>query len=259
MSAICWCPQPATRSMRSPRHITPTRKGQCRRGMAQTCSGRPSGGPHDNDLHQKQQQRPSRARARSTWSPRLLPTSVRCSGCTVRHQTRQIADYVEELITLLAGGYVDSVEYGFKRANNWAVALRYTANSDGTVSGTDDRPGRVPLGDVQGTGFGSFLVYSSKWSLLSTDERGRIERTLPFVRTSGSEPGGAWSYGGKTYSRDGVSLRRGRDRAVRPPQLDDMFDEVIELPRQPPQANIWRTSRTRRHQEPAHLLSRGSY
>ena len=121
----------------------------------------------------------------------------------------KIADYVEELITLLAGGYVDSVEYGFKRANSWAVALRYTANSDGTVSGTDDRPGRVPLGDVQGTGFGSFLVYSSKWSLLSTDARERIERTLPFVRTSGSEPGGAWSYGGKTYSRDGVSLRRG--------------------------------------------------
>lgn len=121
----------------------------------------------------------------------------------------KILNYVEELITLLAGGYVDSVEYGFRRGNNWVVALRYTVSSDGTVSATDDRPGRVPLGDVQGAEFGSFLVSSLKWSLLSGDERERIERTLPFVRTSGSEPGGVWSYGRRTYSRDGVSLRRG--------------------------------------------------
>ncbi|MXX34909.1 MAG: hypothetical protein F4089_15480 [Gammaproteobacteria bacterium] len=120
-----------------------------------------------------------------------------------------IADYVEELITLLAGGYVDSVEYGFKRGNNWVVALRYLVNSDGSISATDDRPGRVPLGDVRGTGFGSFLVTSSKWSILSSVERERIERALPFVRTPGSEPGGTWNYGGRAYSKDGVSLRRG--------------------------------------------------
>ena len=120
-----------------------------------------------------------------------------------------IDGYAEELITLLAGGHVDSVAYGFKRADNWVMALRYTVNSDGTVSATDDRPGRVPLGDVQGARFESFLTYSSKWWALSSQERDRVERTLPFVRRSGVEPGGAWSYGGKTYSRDGLSLGRG--------------------------------------------------
>ena len=121
----------------------------------------------------------------------------------------EIEDYVEELITLLADGYVDWVAYGFRRGNDWVAALRYTVNSDGTISSTDDRPGRVPHSDVRGTRFGSFLSYSSKWWRLSNQQREEVKGTLPFIRTSGSEPGGAWSYGGRTYSRDGVSLRRG--------------------------------------------------
>ena len=117
--------------------------------------------------------------------------------------------YVEELITLLGGGYLGSVTYGFQRAGEWVVALQYQVNLDGSISAVDDRPGRVPLGDTWGATFGSFLTYSWKWWLLTADERRQVERALPFSRGIGNEPGGIWSNGGKTYSRDGVSLSRG--------------------------------------------------
>jgi len=121
----------------------------------------------------------------------------------------RIDAYVEELITLLTGGYLGSVTYGFKRAGDWVVALRYQVNSDGTTSAVDDRPGRVPLGDTGDATFGSFLIHSLKWLLLTGEERRQIERVLPFSRTHGDEPGGGWNHGAKTYSRDGVSLNRG--------------------------------------------------
>ncbi len=117
--------------------------------------------------------------------------------------------YVEELFTLLAGGYLGSVAYGFQRADEWVVALHYQVNSDGSISAVDDRPGRVPLGDILGATFGSFLTYSLKWLQLTDEQRRQVKRELPFIRTPGHEPGGAWSYGGRTYSRDGVSLSRG--------------------------------------------------
>ncbi len=117
--------------------------------------------------------------------------------------------YVEELITLLADGYLGSVTYGFQRGDEWVVALRYLVNLDGTTAAVDDRPGRAPLGDTWGATFGSFLTYSWKWSLLTAEQRRQVERLLPFIRSYGDEPGGGWTYGGKTYSRDGVSLSRG--------------------------------------------------
>ena len=121
----------------------------------------------------------------------------------------RIDRYVEELITLLAGGYLGSVTYGFKYAGVWVVALRYVVNLDGTASASDDRPGRAPLGDTRGATFGSFLTHSWKWPLLTAEQRRQVERTLPFRRSHGDEPGGAWNHGDRTYSRDGVSLNRG--------------------------------------------------
>ncbi|MYD52955.1 MAG: hypothetical protein F4W96_01430 [Chloroflexi bacterium] len=120
----------------------------------------------------------------------------------------RIDAYVEELITLLTEGYLGSVTYGFQRAGEWVVALHYQVNLDGSISAVDDRPGRVPLGDTWGATFGSFLTYSLKWLQLTDELRRHVERQLPFIRTHGDEPGGAWSYSDRTYSRDGVSLGR---------------------------------------------------
>src|SRR5438132_1715499 len=56
----------------------------------------------------------------------------------------KIDDYMEEVVELLVGGYLDSVEYGFHRAWDWVIALRYIVRNGDLV--TDDRSGRVTSG-----------------------------------------------------------------------------------------------------------------
>ena len=116
-----------------------------------------------------------------------------------------INDFATELNELLRGGYVESVSYGFEKNGRWIAALNYEVWFG---AASDDRPGRAPVGDASGAVFTSFLTYSWKWWRLSLTERERIESRLPFKRVSGKDPGGAWSAGNKTYSRDSVSLLR---------------------------------------------------
>ena len=40
---------------------------------------------------------------------------------------QQLNDLVDELVTYLADGYLDYIEYGFRRGDSWVVAHRYTA------------------------------------------------------------------------------------------------------------------------------------
>ena len=94
----------------------------------------------------------------------------------------QIDDYMEELTELLAGRYLDSVEYGFRRDGKVILSLKYTAAPDGTLI-ADDRAGRIPTGvDISKTIWFSYLWTNSKWSALTYSERERIEQTLPFKR-----------------------------------------------------------------------------
>ena len=53
----------------------------------------------------------------------------------------KIWDFYEELVELLAGGYVTSVEYGFKRNGQRVVSLYYEAQMDGSL--TDGKSGGV--------------------------------------------------------------------------------------------------------------------
>jgi len=70
----------------------------------------------------------------------------------------QIDAYAEEAALLLRDGYLERVDYGFRRqaANlgpQWVLLLRYVVK-DGVLD--DDRSGRVPPGvDVSGTSFWS--------------------------------------------------------------------------------------------------------
>ncbi|HMO81166.1 MAG TPA: hypothetical protein PKA76_15375 [Pirellulaceae bacterium] len=122
----------------------------------------------------------------------------------------QISNFVEELTELLAGGYLESVDYGFRRNDGWTVALHYKVLSDGTLD-TDDRAGRVPIGaDVSGASWYSFLRHSAKWSLLTQAERERIENSIPVKRGHSTEPivgAGIWSQD-KIYSSNGTSFTR---------------------------------------------------
>jgi len=128
-----------------------------------------------------------------------------------RPSDTQIDDYIEELTELLVGGYLASVDYGFRRDNGWVVAVSYTVLADGTFT-TDDSAGRAPVGaDVAGELWYSYLRHSSKWSGLTQREQEQIEESIPVKRTSADEPevgeGNIWSQD-KVYTSSGTSLTR---------------------------------------------------
>lgn len=122
----------------------------------------------------------------------------------------EIDDYAEELIVMLAGGYVKWVEYGFRRDGDWVVSLRYEAGADGTLN-ADTRAGGVPRGhDVSKANFTSFMHRSSTWWDLTSGERDAIYANLPIKRVSGQEPGyvaGSFTYD-RTYSSSGNGIAR---------------------------------------------------
>jgi len=123
---------------------------------------------------------------------------------------KQIEDYISEVIVLLLGGHLASVTYGFKRGDDWVIALRYTAEQSGILI-NDDKSGRVTPGvDVSNAYWYSFLIYSNSYSNLSSLEREKLEAQLPFKRSGADEPkiSGLWT-NDKSYSNGGVSIQRG--------------------------------------------------
>lgn len=123
----------------------------------------------------------------------------------------EINDYLEELTELLVGGYLASVDYGFRRNNGWVVALSYSVRTDGTLT-ADDRAGRVPVGvDVVGASWYSHLRYSSKWWGLSQSERDKVKNAIPVKRGDAAEPsvgtGNVWVED-KVYTSSGTSFTR---------------------------------------------------
>src|SRR5260221_13244773 len=70
----------------------------------------------------------------------------------------QIEAYAEEAALLLRDGYLERVDYGFRRQNSttgsqWVLVLRYVARNGALAN---DHSGRVPPGvDISGTTFWS--------------------------------------------------------------------------------------------------------
>jgi Bacterial HORMA domain family 1 len=130
-----------------------------------------------------------------------------------------IEDYAEEAALLLRDGYLERVDYGFKREDSvmgsqWVLLLRYTAR-DGVLD--DDHAGRVPPAvNIAGARFWSFLSYSGRYFALSEAERERVKAALPIQRTAGREAGfvtGTWS-GARTYSAADQGIARSVFRAL---------------------------------------------
>lgn len=120
-----------------------------------------------------------------------------------------IWDYYEELTELLVGGYVASVEYGFKRNGQRVFTLFYEVQTDGSLA--DGRSGGVyARADISEAKWFSFLVYSSKWSLLSPSVQQEIEARLPFQRVYGQAPqdGSGYWVADRSYSSQGVGAQR---------------------------------------------------
>lgn len=123
---------------------------------------------------------------------------------------QKIDEYEEEVVTLVKGGYLDEVTYGFKRNGKWiAPTIKYTAKEI-LLASTDDDPGKIPPGcNVSGAKFYSFLKYSDSWWSLPSVEKSKLKSSLPFNRTGADEPGvNGYFSNDKTYAAGGRALSR---------------------------------------------------
>ena len=122
----------------------------------------------------------------------------------------EIDDYQKEMELLLNAGYLDTVTYGYRRNMKWVEALKYKAVY-GEIVGGEDPGGLRPGTDVSGSGFASFLTYSSSWDLLPSIQKTQFEQTLPFRRMEGEEPGiengGRWD-GSRSYAAGDLGVDR---------------------------------------------------
>lgn len=122
---------------------------------------------------------------------------------------QKIDQYVQELVILLKGKYIASIDYGFKKGNTWVLAVSYTVNT-ATGQLIDDNPGRIPAGkDVSGASFGSYLRHSSNYYALSTNEQANLEKSLPFQRGGAADPqDGLYGTTDKSYASGGQLINR---------------------------------------------------
>ena len=118
--------------------------------------------------------------------------------------------FESEMIILLVNRCVSKVTYGFVRANDWVMALRYTVTDNGLFL-RDDRSGRIPASaDVCGAAWHSFLEYTHTWQRLERGRKEEIVGEVPFMRTNGAVPGdrfGVWE-SDKNFSTGGMMLKR---------------------------------------------------
>lgn len=142
---------------------------------------------------------------------KVVADLYQCLVLYERPSQSRIAEYQEELVTLLADGYVSTYEFGFQRDGKRVLTWHYTVTAEGDLEGGDSRSGNLTRGvDVSGTTYFNFLNHSDAWLQLSSSDRDAIEAGLPFQRSAGSEPAdgsGSWTTEW-AYSAGGVLLQR---------------------------------------------------
>jgi hypothetical protein len=126
-----------------------------------------------------------------------------------RPTEQEIEDYIDELVEMLAGGYVATYEAGFRKDGRRVVSVRYTVSSTGAAR--DEGAGGIyARADVTGASWFTFMYYSAAWRALSGPAREVIKATVPIDRSPGTEPtdgNGYWECG-RSYASGGTSANR---------------------------------------------------
>lgn len=124
--------------------------------------------------------------------------------------TMEIGAYEEELVVLLAGGYVSAYEFGFKTADERRVlSWKYTVGLSGDLEGGRSG-GLYAQADLAGASLFNFLTTNSKWSRLSESDQSKVDQQHPISRTAGSPPSdgnGYWA-SNRAYAAGGVAVTR---------------------------------------------------
>lgn len=120
-----------------------------------------------------------------------------------------IEGYERELTEFLIAGFLDTIEYGFKKSGQRVVSLLYKVDSVGNLS--DDRAGGVyARADTTSASWFSYASYSSAYFGLTSTQREDFKKKLPFDRISGDAPSdgdGYWAVD-RSYAQDGSGVRR---------------------------------------------------
>jgi Bacterial HORMA domain family 1 len=120
----------------------------------------------------------------------------------------KIEELYEELVEMLAGGYVATYEAGFRKDGKRVVSQRYIVSSGAAA---DERAGGIyARADVSGASWFTFMTYSSKWEALTPTAQQAVKDTFPIKRTRGSTPtdgDGYWETG-RSYESGGTSTAR---------------------------------------------------
>ncbi|WP_425005587.1 hypothetical protein [Mycolicibacterium sp. S3B2] len=128
-----------------------------------------------------------------------------------------VAEYHEELIVMLSGGYIQAYEFGFEKNDQRIVSWQYQVNASGDlIGGVDDRSGGIfATADTTGATYFNFMSYSQAWFDLSSSDRGTVKSKHQVDRTSGYLPsdGSGYWHTDRTYSSAGVAIER---RTFRP-------------------------------------------
>ncbi len=146
---------------------------------------------------------------------KVVADLYQCSRFYDKPQAAAISNYEEELIELLAHGYLSDYEFGFRKDGKRIVCWRYEVRG-GDLVGTDDSSGRLyARADVTGADHYNHVTYTSKWYGLTQAERASFKAGVPISRSNGDLPGdgsGYWAVD-KTYSSSGTAVSR---RTYRP-------------------------------------------
>lgn len=129
---------------------------------------------------------------------------------------KSIADFEDEVITLLKAGYLGTVTYGFRRNGRWVEpTLRYKARDLAGMSTSDDDPGRIrPGANIDRASFYSYLTYSTAWGELSEAEQDSFKKSLPFYRSGAPELSiEGYLSNDRTYSSGGQAIYRASVRS----------------------------------------------
>lgn len=128
-----------------------------------------------------------------------------------------IAHYHDELVVMLAGGYVEDYEFGFKKDGQRVVSWQYRISAGGDlVGGSDARSGGIyARAQITGAEWFNFMNYTATWWALTDTERSSVRGQHPVRRSTGTLPAdgaGYWETD-RSYNSGGVQASR---RSFRP-------------------------------------------
>ena len=123
-----------------------------------------------------------------------------------------VTKYQDELIVMLAGGFVNEYEFGFKKNDQRIVSWQYRVNASGDlVGGTDNRSGGIyARANISDAIYFNFMSYAQSWFALSQEERDAVRSKHPVNRSTGRLPadGSGYWHTDRTYSSAGVAIER---------------------------------------------------